>query len=1305
MKTLTNLRLRFGQFALAAGLLTCALSASATVVSKLAGGVIVPYPGFADGNSSTAARFNGPAGMAFESGERNLYVTDRTNNAIRRISFDSGLTLTFTTNKLNRPAAIIASGSINDLNLKLTVLNVGNPTNGTIYTFDIFGNLVFTNATGLTNAVSMAADKSGNIFVTASNRIFRIAANTATRTQVAIVTNAGASLSGIIVRRNGQLAVADAGRHGIYQITTNGLISTNIGFLGVGDLPLNGLNIVPSYQAYFNRPLGLAEAGDGALIVADSENHRVKVVAVTGIVSNLYGISSNYWSGLRKGWVDGTVATPDTLVPNVEARQPIGLVMASDGSIYASEGFYHIIRKITATGLALPPPSAPSAPLSLNATTNYGSVTLTWSASVGATNYFVKRSTQSGSNYLTIASTTATTYTDTNVLNGSTYYYVVSASNAGGESPNSAEVSARPPIPPPPAPRIGWFNYVLKSGFFVSQLYPFSTIVFNNDADLAIDSVDTNGLTTTRYLAGTTPLTSDPGLIIGSTPPLYRDGLQFAIPLPVTTEPDITIKAVNVGVDGQLSAVVSAQVLFQVANPNIVGNNAAQFSVSCLTTNAVLWYTTDGSDPTNGPPSIGPIAGGTLAQPATISLNITSNLLFKVRAFRPGYAPSGIAQQNFSTTAFVPNTISFGFTSGEASSDFVASPGQTFYAPVTLSTLTGAKMYSLQFNLMVTNAGPNPGPAISPNSFSFESMLKKPIPGVTPIVLETIPPAMYVYPGANVPNPINLDGSTNFSSLLSVNTGLNLLSVGWLERITQTNLYDTRAQDLITYSQAHDITFEKANNKVIVGGYNFKVPVNATPGNTYQIKISRPSATDDGIGAPGSDVYIFAPTNSNYGGGAPLNAIKNVTVGQRKYIVGSVYPFRWFNAGDFGSSNILNADVMQVYQSAIYGLNYPPPGSDFADAMDSCGNIGVLDSTTGYYTNSFTALGSTDPLFDGNDTTINQIAFGDGVLDVCDVYVTFRRSLDPSLTWYRRFWNNGQLVADTTNTLNIGRRVAARASVQTNSPTPLVNFTAGDVVGAANQTLSVPISASVVGNYPVRMLMLNLTVIPLDGSPALTTPVTFTQTATVLGAPFTTSSDRIGNYAAVWLNSTNAGLKGSFVIGNLNIKIPAGASSTAAYAIKFDHASASPNGLASFDETALTGLLTTANRTNSTYGDGIPDSWRLRWFGTVNNSLSQSNACASGDGVNNWQKYVAGVDPSVAGNFPKLKHKSSVPSGATAAIYWPTVNGKKYVIERSGTLFNGSWSAISTNIGTGTEMQFNDDTTNRVKFYRVRILP
>ena len=59
----------------------------------------------------------------------------------------------------------------------------------------------------------------------------------------------------------------------------------------------------------------------------------------------------------------------------------------------------------------------------------------------------------------------------------------------------------------------------------------------------------------------------------------------------------------------------------------------------------------------------------------------------------------------FRLNNFVPNSISFGFASGEASSDFVGSPGQTFYAPVTLTVLPSQTIYSLQFNVTVTNVG------------------------------------------------------------------------------------------------------------------------------------------------------------------------------------------------------------------------------------------------------------------------------------------------------------------------------------------------------------------------------------------------------------------------------------------------------------------------------------------------------------------------------------------------------------------------------------------------------------------------
>jgi len=391
-------------------------------------------------------------------------------------------------------------------------------------------------------------------------------------------------------------------------------------------------------------------------------------------------------------------------------------------------------------------------------------------------------------------------------------------------------------------------------------------------------------------------------------------------------------------------------------------------------------------------------------------------------------------------------------------------------------------------------------------------------------------------------------------------------------------------------------------------------------------------------------------------------------------------------------------------------LDTPPAGSDFFDAMDSCGGT-YVDLGHGYLEfNSFiSGTNATAPLFNGDDTSINSIAFGDGVLDVCDVYATFRRSLDPSLTWFERYWNNGQRVAQVVPNLSANANVvmksaAARPKVASVSSTNAnVDFVAVDTSASAGATVQVPITAAVFGNYPLRVLMLNLTVTPLDGSPALTSPVEFTQTATSLGTPYTTSSDANGNFAAVWLNSTSSGLTGTAPIGYLTIAIPATANTNSAYAIHFDHASASPNGLATFPKQTLTGLVTLSSRTNSYYHDGIPDSWRLRWFGTIYNLLSASNACPSGDGINNWKKFVAGVDPNIANDFPSTKPTTPVPAGYTTAIHWPSVYGTQYVIQRSPSVFNGAWTAVSTNTGTGADMEFDDTTAGKALFYRVLI--
>jgi len=120
--------------------------------------------------------------------------------------------------------------------------------------------------------------------------------------------------------------------------------------------------------------------------------------------------------------------------------------------IGAAASFSATFAPFSATVMVMSPANQPPVtPTSLVATASNAVVSLSWSGSVGADSYLVKRSTTSGSGYVTIASgVTATSYLDSGVVGGTTYYYVVAATNNFGASLNSAEASATPPGPVPP---------------------------------------------------------------------------------------------------------------------------------------------------------------------------------------------------------------------------------------------------------------------------------------------------------------------------------------------------------------------------------------------------------------------------------------------------------------------------------------------------------------------------------------------------------------------------------------------------------------------------------------------------------------------------------------------------------------------------------------------------------------------------------------------------------------------------------------------------------------------------------------
>ena len=97
--------------------------------------------------------------------------------------------------------------------------------------------------------------------------------------------------------------------------------------------------------------------------------------------------------------------------------------------------------------------------LSSQAADPHPSVRLNWNWSQGtgdaATGFHVQRSATAGGPYTvvgTVTPATTLTYLDTAVLAGATYFYVVTAFNAGGDSSKSGEVSCTIPFQAPVAP-------------------------------------------------------------------------------------------------------------------------------------------------------------------------------------------------------------------------------------------------------------------------------------------------------------------------------------------------------------------------------------------------------------------------------------------------------------------------------------------------------------------------------------------------------------------------------------------------------------------------------------------------------------------------------------------------------------------------------------------------------------------------------------------------------------------------------------------------------------------------------------
>ncbi|MBU3107472.1 hypothetical protein [Clostridium gasigenes] len=92
-------------------------------------------------------------------------------------------------------------------------------------------------------------------------------------------------------------------------------------------------------------------------------------------------------------------------------------------------------------------------PIKLTTTAGDNVVDLSWNLASNTGRYEVKKAITAGGTYTTIATTsTSDDYSDTNVINGTTYYYIITALNDFGGHTNSNEVAATPNVPEPSVP-------------------------------------------------------------------------------------------------------------------------------------------------------------------------------------------------------------------------------------------------------------------------------------------------------------------------------------------------------------------------------------------------------------------------------------------------------------------------------------------------------------------------------------------------------------------------------------------------------------------------------------------------------------------------------------------------------------------------------------------------------------------------------------------------------------------------------------------------------------------------------------
>jgi hypothetical protein len=214
-------------------------------------------------------------------------------------------------------------------------------------------------------------------------------------------------------------------------VGTNGAMTLNPSSLGIttenyigksylgSDPYLNGL--VDEFQIY-GRALNATEISALAAPLATPSGLGVSVGNADATLTwNAVSGATGY--NVKRAFISGG---PYTVVgANIAGTNwtDTGLINGA-GYFYVVTALNGVAESENSAEVSTTPVGPPPVPADFTATSGNGLVTLTWTASSGATSYNIKRSTTSGSGYLTIGTSASATYADSTVTNGGVYYYV-----------------------------------------------------------------------------------------------------------------------------------------------------------------------------------------------------------------------------------------------------------------------------------------------------------------------------------------------------------------------------------------------------------------------------------------------------------------------------------------------------------------------------------------------------------------------------------------------------------------------------------------------------------------------------------------------------------------------------------------------------------------------------------------------------------------------------------------------------------------------------------------------------------------